>query len=245
MFCRVQTTLILASVKPASLQVLQRGDRGVVGARAAHVVVDLGGRAVERDLHVDVVAAAGEARNAGPLGVMPDAVGGELHADLVVDGVLQQVPEVRADRRLAAADVDVEDLHPLQLVDHRLALLGGQLARVAAAARRQAVRALEVAGVGELPGQADRRVEAELELLDQRADRGRSARSSRCAPRAGGSCRSRPGPRSAAAYAACCGSGHAGGDQRRPDVGLRRRAARPRATSSGRLRKVSLRLPKW
>ena len=37
-------------------EVLHRRHRGVVGARAADGVVDLGGRAVERDLHVDVVA---------------------------------------------------------------------------------------------------------------------------------------------------------------------------------------------
>jgi len=88
-------------------------------------------------------------------------------ADLVVDRVLQQVPEVRADRRLAAADVHVEHLHPLQLVDHRLALLGRELPRVTPTRGRQAVRALEVACVGQLPRQADGRVQAGLEVLDQ------------------------------------------------------------------------------
>src|SRR5690606_32917517 len=51
--------------------------------------------------------------------------------------------------------------------DDVLALLGGQLARVALTRRRQAVHTGQIAGVGELPGQADRRVEALLELLDQ------------------------------------------------------------------------------
>src|SRR5690606_29039757 len=95
------------------------------------------------------------------------AVGGELHPDLVVDGVLQQLPEVRSDGGLATADVDVEDLHALQLVDDALALLGGQFARVTSSGRRQAVRARQIAGVGELPRQADRRVQAVLEVIDQ------------------------------------------------------------------------------
>src|SRR3546814_19284124 len=38
-----------------------------------------------------------------------------------------------------------------------------------AARARHAVGALQVAGVGELPGQADGRVQAQLELVDQRA----------------------------------------------------------------------------
>ena len=39
---------------------------------------------------------------------------------MVRGGVVDQLPEVRPHGGLAAADVDVEDLHPLQLVDHRL-----------------------------------------------------------------------------------------------------------------------------
>ena len=49
-----------------------------------------------------------------------------------------------------------------------LALGGAQLARIAAARAGQAVHAGQVAGVGQLPGQADRRVQAVPELLDQR-----------------------------------------------------------------------------
>src|SRR6202034_1024335 len=88
-----------------------------------------------------------------------------------------QVPEVRPDRRLAAADVDVEDLHPLQGVDDLLALGGAQLARVPAAGAGQAVHAGQVARVGELPGQADRRGQPALELLDQRGRAGGHDRS--------------------------------------------------------------------
>src|SRR3712207_9305320 len=84
---------------------------------------------------------------------------GELDADVVADGVVEQVPEVRPDGGLAAADVDVEDLHPLQLVDDRLGLGGGQPARAPPSRAGQAVRARPGAGVGELPGQADRRAQ--------------------------------------------------------------------------------------
>ena len=158
---------------PGGLEVGHRPHRGVVGAGAADVVVDLGGRAVQGDLHVDVV---GGRQLGGPLRGDPEAVGGELHPDVVVDGVVEQLPEVRPHRRLAAADVDVEDLHPLELVDQRLALLGGQLVRVAPARGAQAVHAGQVAGVGQLPGQADRGVQPLLELVDQPAGRRRGGR---------------------------------------------------------------------
>ena len=82
-------------------------------------------------------------------------------------GVVDELPEVPPDRRLAAADVDVEHLHALELVDHRHALRRGQLARIAPARARQAVDAGQVAGVGQLPGQADRRVQTSLELIDE------------------------------------------------------------------------------
>ena len=78
-----------------------------------------------------------------------------------------QLEEVAADHRLAAADVDVEDLQVVQFVEHRLRLVGGQLARVAPPGRRQAVHALEVAGVGQFPGETDRGVEAALELFNE------------------------------------------------------------------------------
>jgi hypothetical protein len=96
-----------------------------------------------------------------------DPVRRELDADVVAHRVVEQLPEVRPYRRLAAADVDVEDLHPLQFVDHALGLRGGQLPRVPASGGRQAVHARQVAGVGELPGQADRRVQPVLEVVDQ------------------------------------------------------------------------------
>src|SRR5262249_48041513 len=130
-------------------QVAHRPQRGGVRARPADRVVDLLGGAVQRDLHVDVVA-GGQA--AGYLRAGLDAVGGELHPDVVGGGVVDQVPEVGPDRGLAAADVHVEHLHPLQLVDHRPALGGAQLARVPAARAGQAVDAGQVAGVGQLPG---------------------------------------------------------------------------------------------
>ena len=86
---------------------------------------------------------------------------------MVFRGVVEEFPEVRAHGGLAAADVDVEHLHALKFVDDGLALLGGELARVALARRRQAVHTRQVAGVGQFPGQADRRIEAAFELFDE------------------------------------------------------------------------------
>src|SRR4029078_2707937 len=77
--------------------------------------------------------------------------------------------------RAPAASVDVDDLHPLELVDHRLALGGGQLARVAAAGGAQTVPARQVAGVRQLPRQADRSVEPAIKLVVERAVRPRPA----------------------------------------------------------------------
>ena len=45
----------------------------------------------------------------------------------MVDGVLHEVPEVFADGGFTTADIDVEDLHPLQFIDDRFALFGGEL----------------------------------------------------------------------------------------------------------------------
>jgi hypothetical protein len=81
-------------------------------------------------------------------------------------GVVDDVPEVPAHRGLAA-DVDLEDLHALELVDDGHALDRRQLARVPASGARQAMHAREVAGVGQLPGEADRGVEPGLEVVDR------------------------------------------------------------------------------
>ncbi len=145
-------------------KVFQRPDGHVVGAGAAHRVVDGGIGAVERDLHVHIVA-GGQPR--GDLRRDPDAVGGELDSHLVRGGVIDQLPEVRPHSRFAAADIDVEDLHALELVDERLALFGAQLARIAPPRRRQAVHAGQIARVGEFPGQADRRGQAGFEAIHQ------------------------------------------------------------------------------
>ena len=82
--------------------------------------------------------------------------------------VVDELEEVAANHRLAATDVDVEDLQIAQLVEDALGLGGGQLARVASPTGRQAVHALQVARVGQLPGQADRGIEPALQLLNQR-----------------------------------------------------------------------------
>src|SRR5206468_10365781 len=114
--------------------------------------------------HVDVVAGG---QLGGDLGRDAGAIGRELHAHVVGGGVVDQLPEVRPDGRLAAADVHVEDLHALELVDDRLGLGRTQLPRVTLARAGQAMHAGQVAGVGELPGEADGRVEPLGEMVDQ------------------------------------------------------------------------------
>ena len=156
-------------MKPGVGEVLHGLQGRGEGALAADRIVDLGRGAIERDLHVDVVAGRQLLRD---LWSDAAAVGGELHADVVRGGVVDELPEVGPHGGLAAADVHVEHLHPLELVDDGLALLGAELAGVPPAGARQAVDAGQVAGVRELPGEADGGVEAVLELVDERSDGG-------------------------------------------------------------------------
>src|SRR4029078_4248751 len=100
-------------------QILQRTNRHRERAGPADGVVDLCRCAVEGDLHVDVVA-AGEA--SGDLRGDAYAVGGELHAHVMLGRIVDQRPKVRSHRGFATADVDVEHLHTFQLVDDVLAL---------------------------------------------------------------------------------------------------------------------------
>ena len=86
---------------------------------------------------------------------------------MVRGGVVDEFPEVGPDGGLAAADVDVENLHAFKLIDDVHALPGGQLARVALARRGKAVHAGQVAGVGQLPRETDGSVQAAFELFDE------------------------------------------------------------------------------
>ncbi len=142
---------------------------GAAGRRPRPLAPDgvVGGRihAVEADLHVEVRHGR---QAAGGVGVEVGAVGGELHADVAVDGVLDDVEEITPQHGLAAAHVHVEHLQIGELVDDRERLGGGELVGVAPAGARQAVHARQVAGVGELPGETDGGVEAGLELVDER-----------------------------------------------------------------------------
>ena len=61
------------------------------------------------------------------------AVGRELHAHAPTHSVLDEFEEVTPHHRLAAADVDVEDLHVGDLVDQRQRFTGREFARVATA----------------------------------------------------------------------------------------------------------------
>ncbi|OXR39629.1 hypothetical protein B7C42_08303 [Nocardia cerradoensis] len=168
----VELVHVVAGHHDRDLEVLEPGvgevahgpHRGIERSGTAHRVVDLGGGAVDGDLHIHVI---GGREPAGSFGGEPNPVGGELDSNMMGDRVVEQFPEVAAHGGFAAADVDVEDLHAFQLVDERLALGGRQLSWVAAARRGQAVLTRQIAGVGEFPGQADRGVEAVFEMFDQ------------------------------------------------------------------------------
>ena len=125
-----------------------------------------------------------------------------------------------------------------------------QLARVAPPRRRQAVHAREVAGVGELPGQADRGVQAVLELVDQAAADGARGR--------GGSGRQESGhasvllsiicERARSASAFSYAGRWASVTPQAASVALAlgwSASASTTATSVFDLRKESFRLPKW
>ncbi|SHV61230.1 Uncharacterised protein [Mycobacteroides abscessus subsp. abscessus] len=86
---------------------------------------------------------------------------------MVLGRVIDKLPKVRPHSGFPAADVHVEHLHALELVDDVLALPRGQLARVALARGRQAVHTGQVAGVGQFPGEADGRIQPLLELIHQ------------------------------------------------------------------------------
>ena len=154
----------LETLEPGSLKVLHRLHGRGERTFPADMIVGVGVGSVDRDLHIDVVRFGELLRH---LGIDARTVGGELHADAVVDGVADEMPEVLANRGFAATDIDVEDLHPLQFVDDGLALLGREFARVTATRRRQAVHALQVAGVGEFPRETDRGVEPPLHLFGE------------------------------------------------------------------------------
>ncbi len=154
----------LERTEPGGGEVVHRRPGPRVRAVAADRVVGRRIDAVEADLDVEVVHRR-QTLGGPPIDERP--VGRELDADAVRRGVVDDLEEVAADHRLATADVDVEDLQRTQLVEHGDRLGGRQLVRVAPSRRRQAVDARQVAGVGQLPGQADRGVESGLELVGE------------------------------------------------------------------------------
>ena len=136
----------------------------VVAACATHGVVGDGIDTVEADLDVEVIH-GGEPL--GLLGIDERAVGGELHTDVAADRVVDEFEEVAAHHRFATSDVDVEHLQVVQFVEDSLGLGGGELTRVALAARRQAVHTLQVARIGDFPCEADGCIEPGLQLAHQ------------------------------------------------------------------------------
>ena len=170
---RVQLGHVLAGDDHADLEraevrfgeVVHRPAGHVVAPGATHHIVRRRVDPVEADLDVQVVH---RREPTSLVGIDERAVRGELHADPDADRVLDELEEVAPHHRLAAADVDVEHLQVAQLVEHALGFGGGELSRVALPGGRQAVDALQVARIRELPRQADRGIEPCLELADER-----------------------------------------------------------------------------
>ena len=125
-FWRVTTTLILNCPKSAAARLSMAWRAAAKEPSPRTGVVGGRGGPVNGDLHVEVVESS---QLAGALGAETGAVGGELDPDPALDGVADQVHEVRPQHGLAAADVHVEDLEVDHLVDDVARLGRRQLGR--------------------------------------------------------------------------------------------------------------------
>ena len=155
----------LELAEPGLCQVVHRRGRRCEAARTPERVIGGLIGTVDRDLDIDVVA-AGQAPSS--LRCQAGPVGRELDSHAARGGVLDELEEVAADHRLAPTDVHVEDLEGCHLVDEAGGLFGRELRRVSSAGARQAMGARQVAGIGQLPGEADRRSQPELEAVLER-----------------------------------------------------------------------------
>jgi hypothetical protein len=70
--------------------------------------------------------------------------------------MLHELEKATTDHWFATTDVDIEDLHCGDPINQPLCLIGRQLLAIATT-RRRGVGAGEFAGVGQLPGETDRR----------------------------------------------------------------------------------------
>ena len=126
-------------------------DGARIGAgKAAESVVNLGGRAVQRDAEPDQARLLElENRLAGQ---QRRGAGGERHLDAFVGGVADQLEDVLALQRVAAGEDEDGHAHRGDLVDQRLPLGVGQLVGVGdGLGGGAAVLAGQVAGLGDLP----------------------------------------------------------------------------------------------
>ena len=106
-------------------QAFIQGDKNVPYER----IVDVLGRAVDGNLDVEIVHRRQPRRG---LSIDVGAVGRELHPDVMTHRVFDDLEEVGPQHRFPAAEVHVENLESFEFVDDREALLGAQLARIAA-----------------------------------------------------------------------------------------------------------------
>jgi hypothetical protein len=124
---RVTTIEILNGPKPAG-QAVHRPPGGGVAALAPDQVVGGGVEAVEGDLDVEVV----HRRQATGRLIGDEGPVVENFTPMSREMECSTISRVAADGGLATADVDVEDLEVVQLVEHGLGLGRGQLAVSAA-----------------------------------------------------------------------------------------------------------------
>jgi hypothetical protein len=78
--------------------------------------------------------------------------------------MFEQLEEVASHHRLTATDVDVEHLQVTKFVEHSLGLLSREFARISGATRREAMDALEIAGIRQLPRETDGGIKSLLHL---------------------------------------------------------------------------------
>src|SRR5271154_971792 len=145
-------------------QIVHGAPRRVVTADATNSITRESVRAIDGNLHVEIVEAR-ESTSGALIDSRP--VRRKLNPDTLIDGVLNEVEEVASNHRFTPADVDVKDLHGGDLVDESLRLGGGQLSRITPSRGGETVCAGQVARVREFPGQTDRCGESSLEAVAQ------------------------------------------------------------------------------
>ena len=120
--------------------------------------------AVQTYLNVEVIKCS---QTLGIFLVNKRAIGGELHADAVIDGVFNDLKEIAAHHWLTTTNVDVKHLQVPQFVEYCFCLFCVQFMRITLATAGQTVDTFKVACIGEFPCQADGCIKTHLHLVDK------------------------------------------------------------------------------